>query len=97
MTWLQSCGIRDLHEETQADFQADSVDKKTEAVMQEILDSDFEDRTMISVLHQFTYIRRFDRVAVLGNGELVECDTPERLLSQDSAFARLYHAQCRPH
>ncbi|XP_044722253.1 ABC transporter transmembrane domain-containing protein [Hirsutella rhossiliensis] len=79
------------------DEAAGSVDEKTEAIMQEILDSDFQGRTLISVLHRLTYIRRFDRVAVLENGELIECDTPGRLLSRDSAFARLYRAHTGQH
>lgn len=60
--------------------------------MQGVIDSEFKDRTVISVLHRFSYIHRFDRVAVLGHGRLVECDRPERLLARQSAFGELYCA-----
>lgn len=61
--------------------------------MQSVIESEFRDQTVISVLHRFKYIDRFDRVAVLSNGNLVECDSPQRLLSStDSAFKILYAA-----
>lgn len=71
----------------------DSVDEGTEAIMQEVIDKKFADRTVISVVHRFTYIDRFDKVAVMKYGELVEYDTPQELLSKDSAFKELYRAQ----
>jgi ABC-type multidrug transport system fused ATPase/permease subunit len=43
-------------------------------------------------VHRFSYIDRFDRVAVFQGGELVECDTPKALLSKDSIFRGLYSA-----
>lgn len=61
--------------------------------MQDVIDTEFQDRTIISVLHRFTYIERFDRVAVFSQGSLVECDAPLTLLERDSALRELYHAQ----
>ncbi|KAH8703765.1 putative multidrug resistance-associated protein [Talaromyces proteolyticus] len=67
------------------------VDARTEAIMQEIIDTEFRDWTVISVLHRFTYITSFDKVAVLRRGKLVECDSPQVLLGRESAFGALYH------
>ncbi|KAK0656433.1 ABC transporter [Cercophora newfieldiana] len=67
-----------------------SVDAQMEAVMQDVIEKEFEDATVISVLHRFTFIERFDRVAVLKQGVLVECDAPRVLLERDSVFAELY-------
>ncbi|KAK3329761.1 P-loop containing nucleoside triphosphate hydrolase protein [Apodospora peruviana] len=72
-----------------------SVDGQTEAIMQAVIDAEFRHATVISVLHRFTFIDRFDRVAVMRQGELVECDSPEALLGPDreeSAFRELYRA-----
>lgn len=61
--------------------------------MQDVIDTKFRDHTIISVLHRFTYITRFDRIAVLRHGKLVECDTPQALLGRESAFRELYRTQ----
>lgn len=72
------------------------MDEETEAVMQEVIDSEFREQTILSVLHRFTYIDRFDRVLVLDRGRLVECDTPQGLMEKDSTFRRLYKARGSP-
>lgn len=60
--------------------------------MQEVIETEFREQTIISVLHRFTHIQKFDRVAVLNRGSLVECDMPQALLGQESAFRELYRA-----
>lgn len=75
----------------------DSVDEATEEVMQGIIETEFQEQTVISVLHRLKYIGRYDRVAVLSRGELVECDTPSKLLGADSAFRELYTAHHSSH
>lgn len=58
--------------------------------MQDIIDTTFKDCTVFAVMHRLTHITRYDKVALLENGHLVEFDTPETLLSQESRFAKLY-------
>jgi ABC-type hemin transport system ATPase subunit len=41
--------------------------------------------------------RSADQVAVMAAGRIVEYDTPQRLLTQDSAFRRLTRTQQPPH
>ena len=67
-----------------------SVDKKTDELMQKIIREEFKGCTIIAVAHRLDTILDFDRIAVLGEGQLRECDTPERLLSKPSAFKELY-------
>ena len=69
-----------------------SVDRETEAAMQDIIEQDFAQQTVVAVIHRLSYIDRFDRVVFLKNGELVECDTPQALLARDSEFRQLYQA-----
>ncbi|KAJ5714937.1 ABC transporter integral membrane type 1 [Penicillium malachiteum] len=69
-----------------------SVDHQTEELMQEIFDTEFSSHTILSVLHRLRYIHRYDRVAVLESGSLVEFDSSTALLSRDSRFAALYNS-----
>lgn len=60
--------------------------------MQEIIDEEFSAKTVVSVVHRLRFIDRYDRVAVMKNGELVECDRPQALLGVDSEFKKLHDA-----
>ncbi|CRG87245.1 Multidrug resistance-associated protein 6 [Talaromyces islandicus] len=70
-----------------------SVDHKTEEMMQQALETEFSSHTVLSVLHRLRYIHRYDRVAVLDRGVLVEFDTPAALLARNSRFSDLYHSR----
>lgn len=58
--------------------------------MQEIIDSEFRDCTVLAVMHRLRHISRYDKVALLDNGALLEYDQPELLLAGDSRFADLF-------
>lgn len=61
--------------------------------MQEIIETEFARQTVISVVHRLDYLERFDRVALLDNGVLVECDTPSALLARDSQLRRMFRSR----
>ncbi|OQE25971.1 hypothetical protein PENFLA_c007G05320 [Penicillium flavigenum] len=67
-----------------------SVDWETEATMQDTIEKEFPEQTIIAVVHRFRYINWFDRVMLLKHGELVECDSAEALLQRDSDLRKLY-------
>lgn len=68
-----------------------SVDTATEAKIQDIIESDFVDCTVIMVTHKLSGVLKFDNVAVLDQGSLVEYGRPEELVAKrDGAFAKLY-------
>lgn len=67
-----------------------SVDWSTEAIMQDVIEKEFSTQTVIAVVHRLRYIDRFDRVVLLKNGELIEADSPRKLLERDSEFKTLY-------
>ncbi|PYH29257.1 P-loop containing nucleoside triphosphate hydrolase protein [Aspergillus neoniger CBS 115656] len=69
-----------------------SVDRETEAFMQEIIEQNFRHQTVIAVIHRFAYIDRFDRVVFLKDGEMLECDVPHALLGRECNFRQLYRA-----
>lgn len=47
---------------------------------------------MLAVMHRLTHVTRYDKVALLDGGHLVEFDAPEKLLNRDSRFASLYES-----
>lgn len=69
-----------------------NVDVISDALMQRIIREDFADCTILAVAHRLETIMDFDRIAVIQDGELIECDTPKALLATDSAFKKLYES-----
>ena len=66
------------------------MDVKTNKLMQELIQSKFKDHTVIGVEHTLTNILYHDRTAVFDTGSLVEFDSPETLLGEESGFRSLY-------
>lgn len=67
-----------------------SVDEKTEDLMMSLLRTEFRGWTIISVAHRLKSIWDFDKVVVMDQGRVVECESPRNLLAYPtSAFARL--------
>lgn len=78
------------------DHIACSVDTETDAKMQQLIRSEFQDYTIIMIAHRLSSLVDFDRVAVLDRGRLVEFGCPAELLSEGSGhFARLYGKSVR--
>ncbi|KAI8276116.1 ABC transporter [Colletotrichum sp. SAR11_57] len=67
-----------------------SVDSETEAIMQDIVDSDFSDCTVLAVIHRLKHVTHYDKVALLGDGRLLEFDTPGSLISGETQFAEMF-------
>ena len=60
--------------------------------MQEVIETEFSEQTVLAVQHRLTYIERFDKVAVLDQGQLVDFDTPSSLLARPSVLADMKRA-----
>jgi ATP-binding cassette subfamily C (CFTR/MRP) protein 1 len=68
-----------------------SVDLQTDKLMQQIISDHFKDCTVIAVAHRLQTIRNFDRIAVFGNGRIVEYGEPDALLADEgSKFKALW-------
>jgi ABC-type multidrug transport system fused ATPase/permease subunit len=74
------------------DEASSGVDQETETKLQELVMNQFAGATVISIAHRLNTVATFDKIAVLGDGELLEFDTPQQLLSRDSEFTRLVEA-----
>jgi len=72
-----------------------SVDQDTETVVQGIIDRHFASHTVLSVMHRLEHVRRYDKVALLEAGEIVEFGDPAVLLAQPSRFATLFASRER--
>lgn len=70
-----------------------SLDHDTEAVMQQVIEDEFREHTVIAIAHRLDTIKAFDRVLVLEKGCLVEHGDPRSLLEQHSSrFRALWNA-----
>jgi ABC-type multidrug transport system fused ATPase/permease subunit len=67
-----------------------NVDTKSDELMQKVIREEFKACTIIAVAHRLDTILDFDKIALLGAGELKEFDTPQALLARPSAFKELY-------
>lgn len=70
-----------------------SLDRNTEARVDELVRTAFSDWTAIVVAHRLKTIVDFDKVLVLQDGRIVEYDSPANLLARESKFKMLWDLQ----
>ena len=57
-----------------------NIDNKTDQTIQKLITEMFKDSTVITIAHRLNTIMHYDRIFVLGNGELLEEGKPLKLL-----------------
>ncbi|XP_067211383.1 ATP-binding cassette sub-family C member 5 isoform X3 [Linepithema humile] len=73
-----------------------AVDPETEAAVQNTLQNEFADCTVLTIAHRLQTIVACDRILVMSDGKIVEFDAAATLLSQsNSAFSKLMDAADR--
>ena len=72
-----------------------SVDHQTESIMQEIVDTEFKHTTVLAIMHRLNHVTKYDKVALLDHGELIEFDEPSKLIAADSQFAELWRSSSK--
>ncbi|KAG8928379.1 hypothetical protein FRC02_006990 [Tulasnella sp. 418] len=60
-----------------------SVDYATDAAIQQVIATEFNDRTLIIVAHRLQTVMGSDKVLVLDAGKVIEFDTPANLLEKE--------------
>ncbi|XP_073280878.1 ABC transporter C family member 12-like isoform X1 [Primulina huaijiensis] len=67
-----------------------AVDVRTDALIQKTIREEFKSRTMLTIAHRLNTIIDSDQVLVLDSGQVLEHDTPEKLLeNRASAFSKM--------
>ena len=76
------------------DEASSSVDAETDKLIQDILRTDFKNRTILAIAHRLHTIVDYNRVLVLEGGAVVEFGDPRDLLEKNrGAFKDLYEQQ----
>ncbi|RMZ80689.1 hypothetical protein DV738_g2708, partial [Chaetothyriales sp. CBS 135597] len=57
-----------------------AVDMETDALIQRSIREEFQDSTLIVIAHRLSTIADFDKILVMGEGKVVEFDTPAKLM-----------------
>ena len=70
-----------------------NLDVRTEALIQQALETLLIGRTAIIIAHRLSTIRSVDRILVLKQGHLVESGSHDELLDQNGLYASLYKLQ----
>ena len=72
-----------------------NVDTRTEALIQEALNTLLKGRTSVVIAHRLSTIRNADLILVIEAGRIAECGTHASLLSRNGLYADLYRHQFR--
>ena len=67
-----------------------NIDYKTETFLQNSINKQLKDCTVITIAHRIKTIINYDKILVLSNGEIVEYDSPQNLLDKKGLFYQLY-------
>ncbi|UJR13089.1 hypothetical protein I4U23_000113 [Adineta vaga] len=57
-----------------------NVDSHTERILQKVISEKFQNRTILTIAHRLNTVARSDRILVLDNGCIANCDRPENIL-----------------
>ncbi|CRG86082.1 hypothetical protein PISL3812_03085 [Talaromyces islandicus] len=63
-----------------------SVDQETDDHIQQLIRSEFADSTIIAIAHRLRTIVDYNRVIVMGGGEVLEIGTPAELIARNGVF-----------
>ncbi|CAL8093847.1 unnamed protein product [Calicophoron daubneyi] len=69
-----------------------AVDVKTDGLIQDTIRTTFSDHTILTIAHRLSTVVDYDRILVLQDGWIAECDTPNNLLADPTS---LFHAMAK--
>lgn len=67
-----------------------AVDPETETAIQDTIQNEFVECTVLTIAHRLQTIIKYDKILVMKNGSILELDTPNNLLSDpNSEFSKM--------
>jgi ATP-binding cassette subfamily B protein len=72
------------------------LDSRSEALIQEALESLMAGRTTIAIAHRLSTVRAADQILVIDEGRIVETGNHESLVAQGGLYRQLYETQFEP-
>lgn len=73
-----------------------ALDNESEAIVQKAMDNLMQNKTVFVIAHRLSTIKNANRITVINEGELVELDTHEELMSiENGEYKHLYEMQFR--
>lgn len=70
------------------DEPSSSVDAKTDSIIQQTIRQHFFGSTILTIAHRIETIFDYDRILLMHNGEVIEYDSPERLIATPHSLFR---------
>lgn len=70
-----------------------SLDVENETLIQTALSKLIENKTVIVIAHRMRTVENADKIVVLSDGKIAECDTPVKLMQKDSIFKHMTELQ----
>lgn len=70
-----------------------SLDVENETLIQTALSKLIENKTVIVITHRMRTVKNADKIVVLSDGKIAECDTPDKLMQKDSIFKHMTELQ----
>lgn len=68
-----------------------AIDLETDEVIQKVIRNQFKECTVLTIAHRLNTILDYDQILVLDKGEIIEFDTPKKLLENEmSTFYGMY-------
>lgn len=72
------------------------LDSRSEALIQEALETLLRGRTSIVIAHRLSTVRRADQILVMDQGHIVERGNHDSLMAEGGLYAELYETQFEP-
>ena len=63
-----------------------SIDSSTDAIIQQVLKTEFKDSTIITIAHRLSTIIQYDKILVLDSGKMAEFGSPCSLLEDPESY-----------
>lgn len=77
------------------DDSTSALDLRTEAKLYEAFRKDYQDMTKIIIAQRIASVKDADRIVVIDEGEIVDCDTHENLLGRNEIYQDIYNSQLK--